>query len=63
MTPLAIAKGALVVAGMLIFFLGIRGGSDLLRWTGIALVVVAWLLRFVRTTSGNSSPTSSRDHS
>lgn len=47
MTPVSAAKLALALAGIVVFLLGINSGSDLLRWTGTALVVVAWLLRFV----------------
>lgn len=48
MTPLGIAKGALVVAGMLTFLVGIRTANEYLRWIGIALVAIAWLLRFAK---------------
>ncbi len=47
MNPVATAKLTLAIAGIVVFLLGINSGSDLLRWTGTALVVVAWLLRFV----------------
>lgn len=47
MNPVSIAKLALAVAGIVVFLLGISWGSDVLRWTGTALVVIAWLLRFV----------------
>lgn len=47
MNPVAAAKLALALAGIVVFLFGINSGSDLLRWTGTALVVVAWLLRFV----------------
>jgi hypothetical protein len=30
------------------FFLGVRLGSEVVRWTGIGLVAAAFLLRFVR---------------
>lgn len=46
MSPVSIAKLVLALAGIVVFLLGIRFGSDLLRWTGTALVVIAWLLRF-----------------
>jgi len=47
MTSVGIAKLALALAGIVVFLLGIRFGNDVIRWTGVALVVVAWLLRFV----------------
>lgn len=52
MSPVSIAKLALAVAGIVVFLLGIRSGSDTLRWTGTALVVIAWLLRF----AGRATP-------
>lgn len=42
-----VAKIALALAGLFCFLLGIRTGLDVLRWSGIALVAVAWLLRFI----------------
>lgn len=42
-----VAKIALALAGLLCFLLGVRTGQDVLRWSGIALVAVAWLLRFI----------------
>jgi hypothetical protein len=47
MSPVSIAKVALAIAGIVVFLLGISSGSTVLRWTGTALVVIAWLLRFV----------------
>lgn len=54
MNPVATAKLALAVAGIVVFLLGINAGSDVLRWTGTALVVVAWLLRFVDRAASRS---------
>ncbi len=56
MTAVQIAKVVLAVAGLVVFLLGIQSGQDLLRWIGISLVVVAWLLRFIKpkTPSENS---------
>jgi hypothetical protein len=45
--PVSIAKLALALAGIAVFLLGINTGNVMVRWTGIGLVVVAWLLRFV----------------
>ena len=46
-----IAKGVLVIAGLVVFLLGIQSGQDMLRWTGIGLVAVAWSLRFIKPKS------------
>lgn len=51
MTDVQIAKVVLALAGLAVFLLGVKGGQDLLRWIGIALVVVAWLLRFIKPKS------------
>jgi hypothetical protein len=40
-------KLALAVAGIALFLLGMRAGNQTVRWAGIALVAVAWSLRFV----------------
>lgn len=40
-------KLSVAVAGIALFLFGMRAGSQSLRWTGIALVAVAWALRFV----------------
>lgn len=40
-------KVVLALAGIAVFLVGIRSGQDIVRWMGIALVVVAWLLRFL----------------
>lgn len=49
------AKAVLAFAGIIVFFAGIRLGVDLLRWTGIGLVVVAFLLRFLKSNPSTSS--------
>jgi hypothetical protein len=41
-------KIAVAVVGLGVFFLGVRLGNEVLRWTGIGLVATAVLLRFVR---------------
>ena len=48
MKSATIAKLALAGAGALVFGIGIRFENMAMRWTGVALVVVAWLLRFVK---------------
>lgn len=52
------AKAVLAFAGITVFLLGIRFGNDVLRWTGVGLVVAAFLLRFVKS---NPSRTSEED--
>ena len=39
-------KVVLATVGLLIFATGMRLDSEPVRWAGIALVLVAWLLRF-----------------
>lgn len=46
--PLHWAKTGLAILGLGLFLLGIRFGYDPLRWVGIGVVAVAWLLRFLR---------------
>ena len=48
MKPATIAKLALAGGGLLVFGIGIRFDNMAMRWTGVALVIVAWLLRFVK---------------
>ena len=57
--PIQTAKIVLALAGVFVFLAGIRAGQDSLRWTGIGLVAVAWMLRFVgRTSTRDRHPTS-----
>ena len=42
------AKIALALIGLVLFGAGVRLERTELRWTGLAFVVVAWLLRFAR---------------
>ena len=46
MNPLTYAKLVLAAAGVALFFLGARLDVAAVRWTGIALVAAAWLIRF-----------------
>jgi hypothetical protein len=50
MDRITVAKIALALAGVGMFAYGIRSEDNLVRWVGIGLVVVAFLLRFVKTT-------------
>ena len=46
MTERTIAKLVLAGAGLAVFLTGVRSGLPLLRWIGIGLVAVAFVLRF-----------------
>jgi len=46
MTPRTIIKVTLALGGLVVFGVGIRLGNETLRWTAIALVAAAWMLRF-----------------
>ena len=48
MDRITVAKVALALAGVGIFAYGIRAEDTIMRWVGIACVVVAFLLRFVK---------------
>ena len=62
MIPIHQAKLALALAGMLVFFTGAKLGLGWLRWAGVALVAVAWLLRFYKgRDTGPTAPTSSEN--
>lgn len=46
--PVHTAKIVLAVAGVLVYLSGTRFGLPWLKWAGIVLVAIAWLLRFYR---------------
>ena len=46
MSTLTRTKIALALIGLILFGAGVRLERTELRWTGLAFVVVAWLLRF-----------------
>ena len=48
MDRVTIAKVACALVGLAIFAYGIRTDNNVVRWVGIGLVIVAFLLRFVR---------------
>jgi hypothetical protein len=50
MDRMTVAKLALALAGVGSFAFGVRYDDTLVRWVGIGLVVVAFLLRFFKTT-------------
>ena len=47
MTPLVVARLALLLAGIALFLMGIRTGQDTYRYVAIGLLAVAVILRFV----------------
>lgn len=48
MDRLTLAKVALVIVGVGVFAFGVRSEETVIRWVGIGLVIVAFLLRFVK---------------
>jgi hypothetical protein len=59
MSTLTRAKVALALIGLLLFGAGVRLERMELRWTGLAFVILAWLLRFAgRRTAESSEPPS-----
>ena len=46
--PLLVAKLALLAGGIATFGIGIRVDHVWIRWAGIGLVAVAWVLRFAK---------------
>lgn len=48
MDKITILKLAFAVVGIGVFAFGVRAENDAVRWVGIAFVVVAFLLRFVK---------------
>ena len=52
MNQLTTLKLALAIVGILIWFFGNRAGDERLRWVGIALLVAAVLLRFLKPRRG-----------
>jgi hypothetical protein len=56
MPPITLAKIVLAIVGVLLFMSGNRSGNDLLRWVGIGLLIVGFLLRFVKRPPPPSPP-------
>lgn len=48
MNPMLIAKLALAGAGIVVWGIGARADNATMRWTGIGLLVLAFLLRFTK---------------
>jgi hypothetical protein len=53
MNPMVVAKLALAGAGIVVWGMGVRLGNAMLRWTGVGLLVAAFLLRFARGRQDN----------
>ena len=58
MRSVVVAKYVTAGAGILVFGAGMRTESESLRWTGIGIVAVAWMLRFVKERGAPRSPDS-----
>ncbi len=58
MTPLVIARLALLAAAIILFVMSARTGQDTFRWVAIGLLIVAVGLRFVDRGRGPRPPTS-----
>ena len=50
MDRITVTKIALALAGVGMFAYGVRSEDTVVRWIGIGLVVIAFLLRFFKTT-------------
>ena len=47
MTPMTMAKITLTLIAAILFAIGVRGGSEPLRWAAIAFIAAAVVLRWV----------------
>jgi len=56
MDRVAVAKVAFALAGVAIFAYGVRNENAVVRWVGIAFVVAAFLLRFVKKRVHEDAP-------
>lgn len=56
MTRVGLAKGALTIAGILLFLWAREDDQAMLRWVAIGMIIAAWMLRFVE--KGNPRSTS-----
>lgn len=61
MTPLTRIKLLVAAAGVSAWGMGVRLGDDRLRWGGIALLAVAFLLRLVKDRHARGKGTGDRD--
>ena len=51
-----VLKIACALAGVGIFAYGVRSEESVVRWVGIAFVIVAFLLRFLKKRAPDESP-------
>ncbi len=52
MTPLTRIKLATAAAGVVVWAVGVRIGEERLKWAGIAILAVAFLLRLLNNRHG-----------
>jgi hypothetical protein len=56
-TPsLTVVKLVIALVGLLVFGYGVRVDDSLIRWGGVALVALAWLLRFRKPKPDDREP-------
>ena len=53
MTQMVIARLALGIAGIVVWFVGTRMENRIVSWTGIGLLVLTLLLRFAKAKQDN----------
>ena len=56
MERVMVLKIACALAGVGIFAYGVRSEDNIVRWVGIAFVIVAFLLRFLKKRAPDESP-------
>ena len=56
MDRVTLAKVACALVGVAIFAFGVRTENPVFRWVGIAFVVIAFLLRFVKKRTPERTP-------
>jgi Na+(H+)/acetate symporter ActP len=56
MERVMVLKIACALAGVGIFAYGVRSEDNVVRWVGIAFVIVAFLLRFLKKRAPDESP-------
>ena len=56
MERVMVLKIACALAGIGIFAYGVRSEDNVVRWVGIAFVIVAFLLRFLKKRAPDDSP-------
>ena len=56
MERVMVLKIACALAGIGIFAYGVRSEDNVVRWVGIAFVIVAFLLRFLKKRTPDESP-------